>query len=62
MSFNTSRLKLYQRKHSLSLGSKGEATFVSDLLFQRLVVLENGCDINFDNCKRHELSISPSTV
>ena len=37
------RSKLYKQKHSLNLSSKAEATFVSDLLFQRLVVLTNGC-------------------
>ena len=30
-------------------------TFLSDLLFQRVVVLAKGCYISFDNCKGHEL-------
>ena len=55
------RLNLYQWKHckakvkvKLKHG-KSEATFVSDRLFQWLVVFTNGCDISFDNCKGCEL-------
>ena len=51
----TRRLKFYQRKHTLNLSNKSKATFVSDLLFQRLVVLATACNISFDNCKEHEL-------
>ena len=37
-------------KTSVTLSSKGEATVVSDLLFQSLVFLVNGCNISFDDC------------
>ena len=47
--------KTLPTKISAKLSSKGEATFVSDLLFQRLVFLANGCNVNFDNSKGHEL-------
>ena len=49
------KVKTLPTKTSVKLGSKGAATFVSDLLFQGLVFLVNGCNINFDNCKGHEL-------
>ena len=48
-------VKTLLTKTSLKLSSKGEATIVSDLWFQRLVVLANGCNISFDDCKRQEL-------
>ena len=32
---------------------------LSDLLFQRLVVLANGCNISFDDCKGHEMRAYP---
>ena len=41
-------------KIPVKLSSKGEATDVFHLLFQRLVVLTNGCNITFDNGRRHE--------
>ena len=41
-------------KIPVKLSSKGEATAVFHLLFQRLVVLTNGCNITFDNGRRHE--------
>ena len=40
---------------SVKFSSKGKTTFVYDLLFQGLVFLANGCNIRFDDCKRHEL-------
>ena len=49
------KVKTLPTKTSVKFGSKGEATFVSDLLFQGLVFLAKGCNINFDNCKGHEL-------
>ena len=49
------KVKTLPTKISVKLGSKGEATFVSGLLFQGLVFLAKGCNINFDNCKGHEL-------
>ena len=39
------------------LSSKDEVIF--DLLFQRLVILANGCNISFDNCKGHEMIACP---
>ena len=47
--------KTLPTKTFVKLGSKGAATFVSELLFQGLDLLANGCNINFDNCKGHEL-------
>ena len=44
------KVKTLPTKTSIKLSRKGEATFVSDLLFQRLVFFVNGCDISFDNC------------
>ena len=49
------KVKTLPTKTSVKLGSKGAATFVSDLLFQGVSFLANGCNINFDNCKGHEL-------
>ena len=49
------KVKTLPKKTTVRLSSKGEATFVSDLLFQGLVFLANGCNITFDNCKGHEL-------
>ena len=49
------KVKILPTKISVKLSSKDEATSVSDLLFQGLVFLANGCNINFDDCKRHEL-------
>ena len=49
------KVKILPTKTSVKFSSKGEATFVSDLLFQKLVLLANGCNINFDDCKGHEL-------
>ena len=40
---------------SIKLSSKVEAIFISDLLFQRLVFLTNGCNIRFHDNKGHEL-------
>ena len=39
-------------KKSVKLRSKGEANFVSDLLYHFLV---NSCNISFNDCKRREL-------
>ena len=39
----------------VTLSSEEEFTLLSDLLFQRLVVFANGCNISFDDCKGHEL-------
>ena len=44
------KVKTLPTKTSVKLSSKGEATFVSDLLFHGLVFLANSCNINFDNC------------
>ena len=49
------KVKILPMKTSVELSSKGEATFVSDLLFQRLLFLANGCNISFDDCKVSEL-------
>ena len=49
------KVKTLPTKISVKLSSTGEATFVSDLLFQGLVFLANGCNNNFDDCKGHEL-------
>ena len=49
------KVKTLPTKTYVKLGSKGEALFVPDLLFQGLVFLANGCNINFDECKGHEL-------
>ena len=43
------KVKTLPKKTSVKLGSKDEATYVSDVLFQKLVVLANGCNISFDN-------------
>ena len=49
------KVKSAPTKISIKLSSKGKATFVSDLLFQRLVFLTNVYDIRFDDYKGHEL-------
>ena len=49
------KVKTLPTKTSVKLSSKSEATFFSELLFQRLVFLANGCNISFDDCKGHEL-------
>ena len=49
------KVKTLPMKASVKLGGKGEATIASELLNQRLVVLANGCSINFDDCKGCEL-------
>ena len=49
------KVKTLPMKTSIKLNSKGEATCVSDLLFQMLVVLGNVCNISVDDCKGHEL-------
>ena len=49
------KVKTLPTKTSVKFGSKGEATFLSDLLFQGLVFLAKGCNTNFDSCKGHEL-------
>ena len=60
---NLIRSLKFRRKRSLNLSSKGEVTFVSDLLFQRLVILANVYNISFHDCKGHELfSIYPNPV
>ena len=48
------KVKILPMKTSVELSSKGEATFVSDLIFQRSA-LANGCCISFNDCKGHEL-------
>ena len=40
------KVKSVPKETSVKLSSKSEATFISDLLFQRLVVLANGCNID----------------
>ena len=47
------KVKSLPTKISVKLSSKSEATFVSDLLFQRLVFLASGCIISFDNVRGH---------
>ena len=49
------KVKTLPMKASVKLSGKGEATIASELLNQRSVVLANGCNIGFDNCKGHEL-------
>ena len=44
-------------KTSFKLCSKSEATFMSDLLFQGLVVLANRYNISFHDYKGHELGV-----
>ena len=58
------KVKTLPTETSAKLSSyfKLEATFVSDLLFQRLVVFANSCNISFDDCKRHELRVYPSAL
>ena len=51
------KVKTLPTKTSVKRSSKGEATFVSDLLFQGLVFLANGCNINFDDCKGQEYEL-----
>ena len=48
------KVKTLPTRKSVKLSSKGEVTFVSDLLFQRLVVLVSGCNISLDDGKGHE--------
>ena len=49
------KVKTLPMKASVKLSGKGEATIASELLIQRVVVLANGCNISFDDCKGHEL-------
>lgn len=49
------KVKTLPTKTFVILGSKDEVTHVSDVLFQRLVNLANGCNISFDNWKSHEM-------
>ena len=51
---SSEKVKTLPTKTSVKLGSKGAATFVSELLL-RVSFLANGCNINFDNCEGHEL-------
>ena len=48
------KVKTLPMKTSVRLGCKGDATFLSYLLFQRSV-FGNGCYISFNDCKGHEL-------
>ena len=50
------KVKTLPMKTSVKPSFKAEATFVSDLSFQR-GFLANGCNISFDNWKGHELWI-----
>ena len=45
------KVKTLLTKTSVKLSSKVEPTIVADLLFQRLVVMANCCNIGLDNCK-----------
>ena len=45
------KIKNLPMKTSVELSSKGEATFVSDLLLQRLAFRASVCNISFDDCK-----------
>ena len=56
------KVKTLPTKTSVKLSSKCEATFVSDLLFRGLVFLANSCNINFDDCKGHELWVYPPVM
>ena len=49
------KVKYVPTEISIKRSSNGEATFVSDLLFQRLLFLTNDCNIRFDDYKGHEL-------
>ena len=40
------KVKTLPTRTSVKLSSKGEATFISDLLFQRLVFLPNSCNMD----------------
>ena len=40
------KVKTLTTRTSVKLSSKGEATFISDLLFQRLVVLPKSCNMD----------------
>lgn len=50
----TQKVTTLPTRKFVTLSSKGEFTLVSNLLFQKLVVLASGCNISFDNCKGHE--------
>ena len=56
------KVKSVPTEISIKLSSKGEATFVSDLLFQRLLFLTNDCDIRLDDYKGHELWVYPTVL
>ena len=56
------KVKTLPIKTSVKLSSKGEATFMSDLLFQGLVFLASGCNINFDDCKGDKLWVYPPAL
>ena len=49
------KVKTLPTRRFVTLSSEEEFTLVSDLLFQRLVVFANGCNISFDDCKGYEL-------
>ena len=56
------KVKTLPTKTSVKHSSKGEATFVSDLLFHRLIFLEIGCNISLNGCKGRELCLYPPAL
>ena len=52
---HSEKVKTLPTKTSAKLSSKGEASFVSDLLLQRLIFMANSCSISLDDYRRHEL-------
>ena len=56
------KVKSLPTKTSVKLSSKDEATFVSYLLIQKLVVLASGCNISFNDCKGHEMRAYPPAL
>ena len=49
------QVKTWPTNTSIKFSSKGEATFVSDVLFHRLLFLAIGCNISLNNGNGDEL-------
>ena len=49
------KVKTLPTEISVKFSGNGNATIDSYLSFQRLIVLTNGCNIRFGDCKWHEL-------
>ena len=56
------KVKIYQQKHRLNVVIKVKPLFVSDLLFQWLVVFAIGCNISFNDWKGHGLRVYPPAM